>query len=80
MRYFININNIFGKVITKLRKEKGLTQEKIAELANINEKYYGKIERGESSPTLIYIIKICDALEIKSYDLMKKYEDYKTRI
>ena len=78
MRYFININCVFGKVITKLRKEKGLTQEKFAEIANINEKYYGKLERGESSPTLVYIIKICDALEIKSYDLMKKNEDNKT--
>lgn len=68
---------IFTIILKNLRKEKGLTQEKFAEIANINEKYFGRIERGEYSPTFDKIIQICDALEIKIYEFMKKIENYK---
>lgn len=73
----MNKKKIFTIILKKLRKEKGLTQEKFAEIANINEKYFGKIERGECSPTFDKIIQICDALEIKIYEFMKKIENYK---
>lgn len=61
---------IFKIAIKELRLQKGLTQEKLAEIASINEKYYGKIERGKSHPTLTIIDKICKALEIKISELM----------
>jgi len=72
MRYFsMKEEVLFIENLRKLRKEKGLTQEKLAEKADINEKYFGKIERGESSPTFNKIIKICNALEIELYEFMK---------
>lgn len=38
----------FQKAIKHYRINRGFTQEEIAEAANINDKYYGRIERGES--------------------------------
>lgn len=67
----------FTKILRKLRKEKGLTQEKLAEKAHINEKYFGRIERGESYPTVPIMIKICEALEIRTYELWNEIENYK---
>ena len=69
--FFMKEEILFIQVLRNLRKEKGLTQEKLAEKADINEKYFGKIERGESSPTFNKIIKICNALEIELYEFMK---------
>ena len=51
------------------RKYLGLTQELVASKAGINEKYYGRIERGESCPTIDYVVKICDAMEIDIVEL-----------
>lgn len=62
------------------RKYLGLTQEMLASKAGINEKYYGKIERGESCPTIDYVIKLCDAMEIDIIELFMvetEKNDYK---
>ncbi|WP_227430304.1 helix-turn-helix domain-containing protein [Psychrobacter sp. I-STPA6b] len=54
----------FGKRVREVRKEQGLSQEKLAELANIDRSYMGNIERGEKNVTLKKIYEICDALDI----------------
>lgn len=52
------------------RRYLGLTQEEVAAKAGINDKYYGRIERGESNPTIDYVIKICDAMDIDMLELL----------
>ena len=70
----LTTNDKFPIILWKLRTEKGLSQEKFAELAHINETYYGRIERGQSSPTFKIIIKIAEALEIQLSELMNLIE------
>lgn len=67
----------FGKRIFDLRTAKGLTQEKLAEIATMHWTYLGGIERGERNPTLINIEKLADALgtslsELFSFDQLQK--------
>ena len=64
-----NIRARFGKRIFDLRTAKGLTQEKLAEIATMHWTYLGGIERGERNPTLINIEKLARALEISLHDL-----------
>jgi len=54
-----------GKRLKIFREFYGYTQEELAEKAAVNAKYYGRIERGESCPTVEKLEKICDALGIK---------------
>lgn len=54
----------FSQRIRAYRKALGISQEDLSRRAGINEKYYGRIERGESSPTIDCFLKICQALEI----------------
>lgn len=54
----------FGQRIKTLRKEKGLSQESFAALANIDRSYMGHIERGSKNITLTKIYQIADALEL----------------
>ena len=52
----------FGQTVQKLRKEQNLSQEKLAELADLHRTYIGMIERGEKNITLLNIYKISQAL------------------
>lgn len=53
-----------------LRKEKGLSQERLAFKADLHRTYIGMIERAEKNITLINIEKIANALEVTVKDLM----------
>ncbi|WP_201630019.1 helix-turn-helix domain-containing protein [Psychrobacter maritimus] len=54
----------FGKRVREVRKSKGISQEKLAEMAGIDRSYMGNIERGEKNITLKKTYEICDALQI----------------
>lgn len=64
----------FGNRIKTLRKEKGLSQEAFASLANIDRSYMGHIERGSKNVTLTKIYQIVDALEISPQVLFETIE------
>lgn len=55
---------LFGLNVRRIRKSKGISQERLAELAGIDRSYMGNIERGEKNITLKKAYEICDALEI----------------
>ena len=54
----------FGKRVREVRKGKGISQERLAEMAGIDRSYVGNIERGEKNITLKKAYEICDALNI----------------
>lgn len=60
----------FGKRVREVRKSKGISQERLAEMAGIDRSYMGNIERGEKNITLKKAYEICDALEIEIQDLV----------
>ena len=51
-----------GKKIREERTRLNLTMQKLAENADINDNFLGKIERGEGKPSLETIVKIANAL------------------
>lgn len=55
----------FGQRVVELRKKQGLTQEELADKAEIERSYMGAIERGERNPTLVKIFQLSKALEIE---------------
>lgn len=59
----------FGKRVREVRKSKGISQERLAEMAGIDRSYMGNIERGEKNVTLKKAYEICDALEVTIQDL-----------
>ncbi len=60
----------FGRRVREIRESKKISQEKLAEMANIDRSYMGNIERGEKNITLKKVYDICDALEVVVYDLV----------
>ncbi len=61
-----------GAVVRKLRDERELSRLLLSEISGVNEKYIGKIERGESSPSCFVINKIALALKINMKDIFNK--------
>ena len=62
---------LFGIRIRDIRKSKGISQEKLAELSNTDRSYMGRIERGEKNVTLTKIFVISAALDVGIIDLFQ---------
>jgi len=54
--------------IKELRKNSALTQEQLAEKANIDYKFFQKIENGTRNITVNTLIRICDSLNVSLKD------------
>ena len=63
--------------LLKLRKEKGLSQEEVADRLNVSRQTISKWETGQSSPDFDKIIPICELYEISCDELLtgKKKEE-----
>ena len=62
-------NNI-GNFISKLRKEKGLTQNDIAYKLGVTDKAVSKWERGLGCPDISLLIPLSDILEVSVNELL----------
>lgn len=65
-----DIRILFGQKLRKLRLERGLTQEGLADLADMHFTYVGQIERGLRNPSLINLFRLAKALKISSDKLL----------
>jgi transcriptional regulator with XRE-family HTH domain len=61
---------ILGETIRKHRSEARLSQEKLAEKADLHPVYLGKIERGEQWVSLHALLRIAEALNVRVRDLV----------
>ena len=55
----------FGRVLRRLRIEKGLTQEQLALEADLQRNYVSLMERGRNQPSLTTLFKLAKALDRK---------------
>ena len=60
-----------GEKIRKVRQNRRITQEVLAEKINVTPTHVSRIERGTSSPSLQTLVDICNVLGITIDDLMQ---------
>ena len=65
------LQEIFCINLKWYRFNRGLTQEKLAELSNTTPKYISDLERGKFCPSLSKLQEIAKALQIEAYELLK---------
>jgi len=60
----------FGITVRNMRKDKGISQDKLALSADIDRSYVGRIERGEVNITLEKAYQIAEVLRCDVRDLL----------
>ena len=64
----------FGVVISRLRVEKGLTQESLSGLAGIARSHLTALENGDKTVKLDTMWRIADALEVRPSEMIRMIE------
>lgn len=61
----------FGVIIREYRSKANISQDDLAEAANVHRTYISQIERGLKSPSLNVIFKLAHALKIPPHEIIK---------
>ena len=64
-----NVEKKFGAKLAYLRKNKKLSQIKLAEIVDMNFNYIGQIERGEANVTIKTMKTLANALNVELSEL-----------
>ena len=63
--------HILGRNLSRLRREKGLSQDQLAVKANVTKRYVQMIEAGQKCPTLFTLARIHSALSCRYDELFQ---------
>ncbi|NLM00005.1 MAG: helix-turn-helix transcriptional regulator [Treponema sp.] len=76
MLYYISlVNKAVGELIRELRKEQGVSQEKLAEAIDSHQVYISEIENGDKLPSLTVIYKIAQAFGLTLTEFVRRVEE-----
>jgi transcriptional regulator with XRE-family HTH domain len=68
----MSLRRIVARNLKRLRKERGLSQEELADLAGLNRNYIGMIERQENAATVDTLEALGKALEVDAFKLLQQ--------
>lgn len=74
----MNTKELLGLRVREFRKQKKLTQEKLAETIGVDNGYISKLEVGQNFPSITTLEKIADVLDVELYELFR-YTNYKSK-
>ncbi|WP_366415753.1 helix-turn-helix transcriptional regulator [Novosphingobium sp. 32-60-15] len=67
-----------GLNFAKLRKDKGFTQERFAEMSGFTQQYVSDLERGRRNPTVVTLFHLASALGVTPADLVAELDPPQT--
>ena len=65
---------LFGQTVRRLREQKGLSQEALADLSHLHRTYIGGIERGERNVGLLNLLRLSRALKVLPSELLQDFD------
>lgn len=75
----LTVAELFGVTLREIRREKGLSQERLAELTKLSTNYIGEMERGLKAPGLGVIVRLCRVLDVSVHDLLRDFTEANVR-
>jgi transcriptional regulator with XRE-family HTH domain len=69
------MRKLVGRNVKRIRQEKGLTQEQLAELSGFSQQYISGLEQGRRNPTIVSIYELATALGVSHMELVCSAED-----
>jgi transcriptional regulator with XRE-family HTH domain len=67
----MDMRKLVGRNAARIRKEKGLTQEQLAEKCGLSQQYLSGLEQGRRNPTIVTIYELATALGVSPIDLVR---------
>ena len=61
-----------GDAIRRIRLSKGISQEKLALLAEVDRSYVGRVERGDNNAAVLTLVRLARAFDVSISKLMKE--------
>ena len=65
------LRRIFAEHVRARRKELGISQEELADRAQVHRTFIGAVERSETNVSLDNIARISDALGVPAFELLR---------
>ena len=70
----MDMRKLVGRNVKRIRQEKGLTQEQLAEISGFSQQYISGLEQGRSNPTIVSIYELATALGVSHMELVRPTE------
>lgn len=70
----VTAEDLFGRMLREIRRERGITQEGLAFESGYHTTYIGQLERGQKSPSLRAIMRIAKALDTTGSEILRRVE------
>ncbi len=67
----MDMRKLVGDHCARLRKDRGWTQEELAERSGLTQQYLSDLERGKRNPTIVTIFELAQALGVCHLELVK---------
>jgi len=67
----MDMRELVGRNVKRLRQEKGLTQEQLAELSDFSQQYISGLEQGRRNPTIVTIYELATVLGVSHIELVR---------
>ena len=67
----MDMRKLVGRNAARLRKDRGLTQERLAEISGLSQQYISGLEQGRRNPTIVTVYELSVALGVSHLDLLK---------
>ena len=58
----MDMRKLVGENTARIRKERGLTQEALAEKSGLSQQYISGLENGQRNPTIVTLFELATAL------------------
>jgi transcriptional regulator with XRE-family HTH domain len=69
------VAELFGPALRRERRERGLSQEALAEATGLSANFVGEMERGLKAPGLGVIVRLARALDVSVHELLADFTD-----
>lgn len=73
------VAELFGSTLRRIRKERGLSQEALAERTGLSTNFIGEMERGLKAPGLTVIVRLARALGTSVQELLAEFTEGNVR-
>jgi transcriptional regulator with XRE-family HTH domain len=71
----MDMRKLVGRNVKRVRQEKRLTQEQLAELSGFSQQYLSGLEQGRRNPTIVSLYELATALGVSHMELVRFAKD-----